>query len=279
MLVRMSQHNARALGAEELILSHFSLAPMHDIEERVRLAAENDFSGIGLYVGQYIELEKSGFAPFGLEELLQQHNICLAEIEVVSGLGVDGQGGERAALFEAAAWRIADHFESRYLQVIGPGGEVSEAARAFGLLCDRAGDHGLVVGLEFLPFTDIVSVHDARRIVEAAGRSNGGICVDIWHHQRGACDLAAIADLPAELLTGVQMNDGTLLPETSDYYTDCLTQRRAPGAGEFDIAAVVQALRATGTQVPWSIEAPSTVGWANPEVHIAALATGMRKFM
>jgi sugar phosphate isomerase/epimerase len=54
---------------------------------------------------------------------------------------------------------------------------------------------------------------------------------------------------------------------------------RALGAGEFDIAAVVRAIRATGTQVPWSIEAPSTVGWANPEVHIAALATGMRKFM
>lgn len=54
---------------------------------------------------------------------------------------------------------------------------------------------------------------------------------------------------------------------------------RAPGAGEFDIAAVMRAVRAAGTQVPWSIEAPSAFGWANPAVHIAALATGMRKFM
>ena len=54
---------------------------------------------------------------------------------------------------------------------------------------------------------------------------------------------------------------------------------RALGAGEFDIAAVVSAIRATGTKAPWSIEAPSAVGWANPAVHIAALASGMRKFM
>jgi len=54
---------------------------------------------------------------------------------------------------------------------------------------------------------------------------------------------------------------------------------RALGAGEFDIATVESAIRATGTQAPWSIEAPSAFGWANPAVHIAALATGMRKFM
>ena len=85
-------------------------------------------------------------------------------------------------------------------------------ARAFAALCDRAADHGLVVGLEFVPFTDIVSVHDARRIVEEADRPNGGVCVDIWHHERGARDLAGIAALPGELITGIQLNDGALTP-------------------------------------------------------------------
>ena len=57
--IRMSQPNTRTLGAEELNLRHFSLAPMHDIEERVRLTSES-FSGIGLYIGQCTEREKSG---------------------------------------------------------------------------------------------------------------------------------------------------------------------------------------------------------------------------
>lgn len=277
--VRVPQTNPRALLAEELILSHFSLAPMHPIEERVRLAAANGFAGIGLYVGQYIELENLGLATGYLSELLEESGVCLAEIEVIGGLGVDGSGGEKAARFESAAWRMADRFGCRYLQVIGPAGDRESAARAFGALCDRAADHGLVLGLEFLPFNDVYSAADALRIVQDAGRSNGGVCIDIWHHERGARDIDMLRDVPGELITGVQMNDGPLVPEIDDYYTDCLANRRAPGDGEFDIAGLVEMLRASDCSVPWSVEAPSRSGWANPEAHVARLASGMRRFL
>lgn len=143
-------------------------------------------------------------------------------------------------------------------------------------MCDRAADHGLVVGLEFLPFTDIVSVHDARNIVEAADRPNGGICVDIWHHERGARDLAAIAALPAELIKAIQMNDGPRQPADPDYYTDCLTNRMAPGDGEFDVAGFIAALREAGSTVSWSLEVCSAAGWADPAPHVGRIADGMR---
>jgi sugar phosphate isomerase/epimerase len=263
-----------------LVLSHFSLAREHPIAERVALAGANGFTSIGLYVGHYAQLERDGFAPGGLRELLAEHDVRLAEIEVVPGLGRDGEGGERAAEFEATAWRMADAFGCRYLQVIGPAGApLADAARAFGGVCDRAADHGLVVGLEFLPFTDIVSVHDARAIVEAADRPNGGICVDIWHHERGARDLAAIAALPPELVTGVQLNDGTRVPEDPDYYTDCLSNRRAPGDGEFELAAFLEALVGAGVAVPWSLEVCSSRGWAHAPAHVARIAVGMRQFV
>lgn len=235
----------------------------------MRLAATNGFAAIGLYIGHYEQLEREGFAPHGLRDLLAEHGVCLAEIEVIPGLGKPEM--------EAVAWRMADEFECRYLQVIGPAGDdKAAAAQAFGSLCDRAGDHGLVVGLEFLPFTDIVSVHDARQIVEDAGRPNGGICVDIWHHERGARDLAGIAALPGEMITGIQMNDGTLRPENPDYYTDCLANRRPPGQGEFDIDGFIAAVRGTGCRVPMSLEVCSATGWANPDAHIAAIAAGIR---
>ena len=267
------------MAPEQLILSHFTLAPMHPIEERVRLAAANGFAGIGLFVGQYLALEKDGFAPNGLADLLAEHELCLAEIEVVTGLGRDGVGGERAALFEDAAFRMADRFGCRYMQVIGPAEDFAAGTKAFGSLCDRAADHGLVVGLEFLPFTDIYSVEDARRIVEGAGRPNGGICVDAWHHQRGANDLAAIGRLPGELVTGVQMNDGTRIPQHDDYYTDCLANRVAPGDGEFDLEGLIRTLRRIGARVPWSVETPSAWGWENAGEHVARCAAGMRTVM
>ena len=258
----------------ELVLSHFSLPRHYPIHDRVRLAAAAGFDGIGLYVGNYAQLEADGFAPHGLRDLLSEHAMRLREIEVIPGLGIDA--GER----EATAWRMADEFGCRYVQVIGPGGgDIAAAARAFGALCDRAADHGLVVGLEFLPFTDIVSVDDARRIVEAAGRPNGGVCVDIWHHERGARDLAAIAALPGELITGIQLNDGTRVPQHPDYYTDCLANRCAPGDGEFDVSGFLSAVAATGTTTPWSLEVCSTQGWAQPEQHVEHIGAAIRRFM
>jgi sugar phosphate isomerase/epimerase len=202
--------------------------------------------------------------------------VCLAEIEVVPGLGRDGVGGQRAADIESVAWRMADEFGCRYLQVIGPADmPLGDAAAAFGSLCDRAADHGLVVGLEFLPFTDIVSVRDAQAIVESAGRDNGGICVDVWHHVRGANDIDAIAALPGELITGIQLNDGSLRPELDDYYTDCLQHRVAPGEGEFDLVGFLAAVRGTGCTVPISLEVCSRTGWEHPDAHIAAIARGI----
>jgi sugar phosphate isomerase/epimerase len=260
----------------ELVLSHFSLPRFHPIADRVRLAAANGFDGIGLYTGHYEQLEREGFAPHGLAELLDQHGIRLREIEVITALAATDDGRSRADI----AWRMADAFGCRYVQVIGPAGDdLVAAAQAWGDLCDRAADHGLVLGLEFLPFNDIPNVHAARRIVEAAGRGNGGICVDIWHHQRGANDLAAIAALPGEMITGIQLNDGTITPQLPDYYTDCLASRRPMGEGEFDVRGFLDVVHATGTTAGWSLEVPSTWGWAHPDEHVAAIATGIRRFL
>lgn len=273
----MARRSAYQLGPDDLVLSHFSLGREYPIDERVRLAAANGFAGIGLYTGHYRSMEAAGEAPGRLRDLLDEHDLVLAEIEVVPGLGADGSGGAGAGDVEPVAWRMADEFGSRYLQCIGPSGRsVVDAGQAFGGLCDRAAEHGLVVGLEFLPFTDIVTVQDARAIVEAADRPNGGVCVDIWHHERGANDLDAIRELPAELIAGVQMSDGPRRPIDPDYYTDCLTNRLAPGAGEFDIAGFVAALRTAGSTVSWSLEVCNAAGWADPEPHVRRIADGMR---
>lgn len=264
----------------ELVLSHFSMARQHPIDDRVRLAAQAGFDGIGMFVGQYAQLEREGLMPGALVELFDRFGGRLREIEVIAGLGRDGIGGDDAIEREEVAFRMADAFGCRYLQVIGPAGDdPTVAARAYGQLCDRAADHGLVVGLEFLPFTDIVDVTDARRIVEAADRPNGGICVDVWHHERGARDLAAIAALPGEMITGIQLNDGTLAPQNDDYYTDCLANRVAPGSGEFDLVGFMAAVRSTGTTVPVSVEVCSAAGWADPEHHVATIAEGARRFV
>jgi sugar phosphate isomerase/epimerase len=176
---------------------------------------------------------------------------------------------------------MADEFGCRYLQAIGPyEGTLDDAARAFGALCDRAADHGLVVGIEFLPFTNIYNATDAMAIVERAGRANGGLCVDIWHHERGSRDLDLIRAVPGDRVMAIQMNDGPVLPTLPDYVQDCLQYRVPPGDGEFDVAGFVSVLQDIGSQVPWSMEVCNeAAGNADPAGHARRCAEGMRRFL
>jgi sugar phosphate isomerase/epimerase len=136
------------------------------------------------------------------------------------------------------------------------------------------------VGLEFLPFTNIVDAADALAIVEQADRPNGGVCVDIWHHARGANDLDLVRAIPPELITGVQMSDGTRRPAIADYKDDCLRNRLPPGDGEFGAVDFVRTLIDLGVDVPWSLEVCNDDVWGHPGAdHVRAAADGMRRVL
>jgi sugar phosphate isomerase/epimerase len=272
------QRSPRELNSSDLVLSYFSLDRQHPLEDRVAAAAAAGFAGIGLYIGEYQRLQREGLAGAWLDDILDRHGMCVAEIEVVRGWAQQGNAYDACLAMEASAWEMADRFGCRYLQAIGPyDGTVEEAGRAYGALCDRAADHGLVVGLEFLPFTNIVTAGDALRIVEVADRPNGGVCVDIWHHTRGANDLALVQAIPAEKVTGVQMSDGKLVPRNPDYLQDCLRNRVAPGSGEFCAVKFVRALIEMGVDVPWGMEVCNDSVWGQPAAgHVLAVAEGMR---
>ena len=267
----------RRLGARDLVLSHFSLARHHPVADRIDAAASAGFAGIGLYLGDYRRLLDTGTSPDALHQLLDDAGIGLAEIEVLVGWADPTPSAETAEL-EALAWDVADRFGSRYVQAIGPiGTDIATAAAGFGAMCDRAADHGLVVGLEFLPFTDIADLATAQAIVERADRPNGGLCLDIWHCVRSGCTLDQIAAVPAELITGLQMSDGTVLPAMDDYKADCLAHRVAPGAGEFDLDGFVATVAHKGVDVPWSVEVCNTTAWdTDPHGHVRRAADGMR---
>jgi hypothetical protein len=45
------------------------------------------------------------------------------------------------------------------------------------------------------------------------------------------------------------------------------------------VAEILALVRASGSTVPWSVEAPSEIGWASPAEHVARCAEGLRRFM
>lgn len=269
------------LTGDDIVLSHFSLSRHHDITQRVDAAAGAGCRAIGIYLRDYQRLEADGTSDL-LAGLLDDRELCLAEIDALRSWGDPATADTADALDqEATAFRIADRFASRSLHVLGPStGTIDEIAVALGALCDRAASHGLLVGLEFLPTTVIATAADAVRVVEAADRDNGGICVDVWHHQRGAGDLALIRTLPGEKVVDVQMSDGPLQPTLADYEEDTRRNRLPPGDGQMDLHGFVTAVRATGTTAPWSLEVCNEAAWdTDGAAFVARYATGLRRVL
>ena len=268
-------------SSEHIVLSHFTLGRHHDITDRVASADRAGYDGIGLYIGDYERLRRDDQLGL-LDDLLAEHDMPLTDIEVLRGWGTVGLADDTYAANEATAFEMADRFGCRYVQAIGDVvDDVADAGRRFGELCDRAADHGLVVGLEFLPFTNIVDADAGRAIIEAAGRDNGGLCVDIWHHTRGSNDLAQIRRLGGEQVVGIQMNDGPLTPTMpEDYVQDCLRYRVPPGDGEMNALEFVTELLRIGADVPWQLEVCSETTWDRPGIgHVTASIDGMRRVL
>ena len=277
-----AERHPSSLRWPDLVWSHFSRPRFDDFDGRVRAAAAAGFAGIGLYTQAYGRMRDEGRTATELARVVADHGLVLAEIETARGWwATDGPVAAESRLIEALAYELADATGARYLQAIGPYDcPVEQAIDGFGRLCDRAAAHGLLVGIEWLPYTNIATAADARTIVEGAGRGNAGYCADIWHHVRGANDVSMLRALPGDRIFAVQMDDGPAEPVLDDYKADCLASRVPPGDGTFDCVGFVRLLTELGVTAPISVEVASHELWAAPVEHAAKVAAdGMRRVL
>ncbi|MEU7812208.1 sugar phosphate isomerase/epimerase family protein [Pseudonocardia sp. NPDC049154] len=234
--------------------------------DRVAAAAAAGYSGIGLAVPYYRRLRAEGWRPAELRAVLDDHGIVAAEAEVLFGFcappgpaNVPGRPGMVYAdpEVERAVVELGDELGVPLVQAVGTFDDRPVDQRvvdSFGELCDRLGPHGLTVALEFVPYTNIPDVSTADRVVTAAGRANGGLCVDSWHFFRGDADWAALSSVPADRIVMVQVNDGPLRPETDDVRAEAVSRRRCVGRGEFALGRFLDVVRPPGDPRPVSVE-------------------------
>jgi sugar phosphate isomerase/epimerase len=268
-------HDLPAADEIELILANGCLRTP-DFVERCATAAGAGFVAIGWSEREYGRHRAEGWTDHDLAAVVRDHGLRLAEIETVAGFAVaEGNGAAhgRHASREARErmFNMADVFGSRHIQAVGSfvGPLESNVAEEFARLCDEAAERGLLVALEFVPCTNIPDAAVALRIVQEADRSNGGLCVDIWHHERGARDLALLAALPASSVVMVQLDDGPRLPRNDDFIYDTLHHRDLPGEGEFDISAFLGTLWRNGVRAPISVEVMDDRLYALPAAEAA----------
>jgi sugar phosphate isomerase/epimerase len=281
MSASTTRRTPRDLGPDDLVWDHFSRPRVDDVVGRIEAAAAAGYAAIGLFLGGWAALREDPSELERVDDALARTGLVVANIETLRGWAVPGRD-EACRAQEVLAYEMADHWGCRYVQVIGDAeGPLDQAAAGFAALCDRAADHGLMVGLEFVPsMTNIQDAPTALRIVLEADRANGGLCVDSWHFTRSTNDLDHLRAIPGEKVIATQWNDGTIRPQEADYYTDCLANRVVPGEGEFDLVEIVRILDAAGSRAPVGIEVCSAELWAGPVDAAARLAAdAMRRVL
>jgi sugar phosphate isomerase/epimerase len=86
--------------------------------------------------------------------------------------------------------------------------DIKEAPKLFAELCDLANSLDLNVALEFIGWAETIKdIKTAWNIVEKAGRKNGGILYDTFHHFFGGSSFRDLEELPCKYIFSVHIVD------------------------------------------------------------------------
>ena len=272
-------------NGDALVCSHFTLtgAPgrepaRYGFAERVAAAAGAGFTGIGLLGIDHAQAVASGVSEAEMARVLADHEIAVAEVEFVLDWSAGPDEPERQAVaryLEDTVWAVADAFGPRVVSVgemVGPEQmpPFDAVVERFAALCDRAADHGLLVAIEFVPWSGIPDILTAAAIVHASERRNAGINLDAWHWFRGRPSAEVLRGI-AERIFVVQLDDADR-EVVGSLEDDTVLRRRYPGDGSFDLVGLLLLLRDAGVEAPISVEVMSTEHYALPAAEAARRA-------
>jgi sugar phosphate isomerase/epimerase len=244
------------LGSE-LVLCAMSMVPI-GFRDLVDAAAGAGFDAITVVGSVYHRgRTRDGLSDADMRAVLADRGLVVSDVESAgSWLAAPDTAPKRwrPRASDEEMIRIAEALGARTLVAthFGTPTTAEEAAGAFGHLCDRAAGAGLQVSLEFPAMATIRDINTAWEVVRLADRPNGGILIDVWHHRRSTNDDVALAAVPAERITSIQLADGAAVPIGS--LEEDILIRRLPGEGDFGMVELVRSLSAAGVSAPVGIE-------------------------
>jgi sugar phosphate isomerase/epimerase len=223
------------------------------LAETVRAASAAGFDGVSLYHRELVAARDTGWTDGAIVSLLDGEGIAVAEVDGIMRwlpdergpsveqfvAGAAALGARSVSVIETAGHRVGADVP---LEVVG---------EAFAVVCDRTAEFGLLAHLEYFPTSGIHDVTTAAAVALAAGRANGGVLCDLWHHVRGP-DAGAPRFGAAPVLC-VQVGDVAAVP-SDDLVHEMMHGRVLPGRGAADVVGLVRALRAGGCTAPMEVE-------------------------
>jgi sugar phosphate isomerase/epimerase len=253
------------LGAGDLVLCSGTLPRKTPFRDRLRASSKAGFSAISIWGRDYAMARDEGLSDADISAMITDHGLQVAETDPAWWWtpGADSfkippelDPIDVFRFDEVELFRIAEVVGARSLNaadVLSGDWGIEEASEAFGWLCDRAADHGLLVHLEWLAWSRIPDLATALAIVTLADRANGGLNIDTWHCARTGTTAADLLAVPAERVFAIQLDDGPAEPE-DNLIEATLHGRLLPGEGEFDLLGYLAAIDTIGADAPVGVE-------------------------
>ncbi|MBF0011108.1 sugar phosphate isomerase/epimerase [Enterococcus casseliflavus] len=234
-----------------LTISSYTLGTEINFEDRVKIAKEAGYDGIGLRAETYMLAVKQGYSDERMLEILAEHDMKVTEVEYITLWADPNKTMETP---ETLLQQFKEQTIYHMAQLFGVGhincglmekypAEVH--IQAFKELCTRAKE--LVIGLEFMPYSGVPDLASAWNIVKEADCDNGMLILDTWHWARANMTAADLEGVPAEKVVSIQICDvlerrypDTILRDES------MHDRLCPGTGWGDTEGFLRALKAHG---------------------------------
>ncbi|AYC35058.1 sugar phosphate isomerase/epimerase [Pseudomonas cavernae] len=224
--------------------------------EMVEVAARTGYSHVGLRLVP-ATAEERHFPLLADAGLRRQTQVRLRDtgIQVLDIEILRLKPETRVADFEAIL-AVGAEFGASELLIAGNDPDEARLTANFAALCDLASGYGIYPHLEFMPWTDARDLTQAVRIVETAGRTNGGVLVDAFHFNRSGSSLDDLAKLAPARLRYAQLCDvaGPRPDDMNEILRQARNERRFPGDGDCDLRGLLRCLPAN---IPLSLEIPT----------------------
>ena len=258
------------LGPDDLVLCAGTLRKA-SVAEKCAAAVAGGFAAVTLYPEDVARARAEGLGLSDVKQLIVDHGLVLADLDPLLGwLPDEPIPAGFAAATEPEFYAIAEAVGARSLNVaqgFGTHVDLDRAAEALAGVCDRAREHGLLVTLEYLPWSGIPDARTALAIVERTGRPNATLMVDTWHTFRGGADAAQLRAIPGTRIGSVQINDAPAEP-AGNLVTETLNARLLPGEGAIPLVRWLRILDAIGSRAPIGVEVFSSALDALPPVEV-----------
>ena len=250
-----------------ITVSSWTLGDQCSFEERVSAAKAAGFEGIGLRAETYVDALNEGLFDSDILAILDKYSMRVTEVEYIVQWA-EAKRSYEEKYKEQMCFHMCELFGVSHINCgLMENYSVEWTAQKLKELCLRAGKY--TIGVEPMPYSGLPGIRKAWEVVKSSGCDNAKLILDSWHWIRAgqSYDPALMADIPADKIVAIQLNDVQARAYAAAILRDeSMHDRALPGKGYGDTAGFVEMIKAKGVS-------PAVVGVE--VINDAILATGV----